>query len=154
MMYDKELEKENRKSLFHHGFSYVAMWQFAAFSILFLLVWLNEFIDIASLLYAIPKRTPDVTRACLSSAGVLLAAIIAVGHTYVQQQNLVFGMLTICSYCHKVRISEADWERIEAYVSKRTAAGFSHGICPTCFERVRAEIAEPKLDAGSATSQS
>ncbi len=151
-MHDKNhTHKTGRPPLFIRGFAYIACWQFAVFFILFLLIWVNEFLDIAALFYGAPKTPPDITRACLSSAGVLLAAIIAVGHTYVQQQNLVFGMLTMCSYCHKVRISEMDWERIEEYVGKRTAAAFSHGICPVCYETAQGEIEETVPTADSTT---
>jgi len=137
---DKTKEKRHKKPFLLRSFAYIAAWQAAAFAILFLLVWLNELIDIAALFYGAPPSPPDLTRACVSSAGVLLAAIIAIGHTYVQQQNLVFGLLTICSYCHKVRISSADWERVEEYVEKRTAANFSHGICPDCIDKAKEDM--------------
>jgi hypothetical protein len=103
-------------------------------------VWVNELVDIAALIYGTQPSPPDITRACVSSAGVLLASIIAVGHTYVQQQNLIFGILTMCSYCHKIRISTKDWERIESYVGKLTSASFSHGICPSCCDNVKEEL--------------
>ena len=136
----------HKKPIILRGFTYIAVWQSAAFLILFLLIWVNELIDIASLLYGTAPAPPDLTRACVSSAGVLLAAIVAIGHTYVQQQQLIFGLLTICSYCHKVRINEADWERVEEYVGKRTAANFSHGVCPSCFEQAQTELAQ-ELDS-------
>ena len=133
-------EQKSKKPLILRGFTYIAIWQSAAFLILFLLIWVNEVVDIAALVYKAPPSPPDLTRACVSSAGVLLAAIVAIGHTYVQQQNLIFGILTICSYCHKVRISSADWERVEEYVEKRTAANFSHGICPDCIDKAKEDM--------------
>ena len=144
--------EHDRKPLILRGFTYIAVWQSAAFLILFLLIWVNELIDIASLLYDTPASSPDLTRACVSSAGVLLAAIVAIGHTYVQQQQLIFGLLTICSYCHKVRINEADWERVEEYVGKRTAANFSHGVCPTCLRQVQDELAR-EFDSTDASAK-
>jgi GAF domain-containing protein len=45
------------------------------------------------------------------------------------------GILPICSYCKKVRNDEGYWDQVEMYVSSHTDAKFSHGICPTCFER-------------------
>jgi hypothetical protein len=44
------------------------------------------------------------------------------------------GMIPICSYCHKIRNDDRQWERFERYISERTDAQFSHGICPTCRE--------------------
>ena len=45
------------------------------------------------------------------------------------------GILPICAYCKKIRDDEGYWNQVEKYVSDHTEAKFSHGICPTCFER-------------------
>lgn len=42
------------------------------------------------------------------------------------------GILPICAFCKKIRQSDGTWEQIEAYVSKRSAARFSHGFCESC----------------------
>ncbi|MCC6812078.1 MAG: response regulator [Deltaproteobacteria bacterium] len=44
------------------------------------------------------------------------------------------GLLSICSYCKKIREGEA-WVAVEQYVGKRSDASFSHGICPSCFQQ-------------------
>ena len=54
------------------------------------------------------------------------------------------GLLPICAYCKKIREGEdrpeaprqANWVPIESYVSHRTDASFSHGVCPDCYETV------------------
>lgn len=45
------------------------------------------------------------------------------------------GILPICSYCKRVRDDKNYWQQVEIYVSQRTAAQFSHGICPACLEK-------------------
>ena len=119
------------------NFSYVAIWQGAGFSLLLLLVWFNELFDVPSLLAGRPAAAPDLFRGCISTAGVLFAAIVTIGHTYVQQRNIVSGMLTLCCYCHKIQIDQAIWQRIEEYIGKHSLALFSHGVCPECFEKAR-----------------
>ena len=42
------------------------------------------------------------------------------------------GLLPICSKCKKVRDDRGFWHQVEQYVSERTQARFSHGICPDC----------------------
>ena len=42
------------------------------------------------------------------------------------------GFIPICSYCKKVRDDAGFWSAVEAYVSQRSEAWFSHSICPTC----------------------
>jgi DNA-binding response OmpR family regulator len=51
------------------------------------------------------------------------------------------GLLPICSYCKKVRNDQNYWQEIEHYISERSEADFSHGVCPSCYR----DILEPQL---------
>ncbi|HEV2176394.1 MAG TPA: response regulator transcription factor [Terriglobia bacterium] len=51
------------------------------------------------------------------------------------------GLLPICSYCKKIRDDGNYWQQVEAYITERSEAEFSHGICPGCF----AQFVEPEL---------
>ena len=42
------------------------------------------------------------------------------------------GLLPICSFCKKIRNEAGEWERLEGYISRRSEAEFSHGVCPSC----------------------
>jgi sigma-B regulation protein RsbU (phosphoserine phosphatase) len=57
------------------------------------------------------------------------------------------GLLPICSYCKKIRDDQNYWQKVESYLSDRTAVQFSHGICPACYEKVTSEFAERKQRA-------
>lgn len=60
------------------------------------------------------------------------------------------GLLPICSYCKKIRddvgskSGEGDWVRVEEYISHRTKADFSHGVCPECYPEMMKEIKKSK----------
>lgn len=45
-------------------------------------------------------------------------------------------MLSICSYCKKVRVDEALWQDLELYISEHSDTEFSHSICPSCYKNV------------------
>ena len=45
------------------------------------------------------------------------------------------GILPICSFCKKIRNQEGSWESLERYISTRTDAEFSHGLCPECARK-------------------
>jgi phosphoserine phosphatase RsbU/P len=45
------------------------------------------------------------------------------------------GLLPICAYCKRIRDEGDSWSQVEEYVSRRTEAQFSHGICPACYDR-------------------
>ena len=59
------------------------------------------------------------------------------------------GLLPICSYCKRIRSDSDYWEQVESYISEHTDARFSHGICPTCYDKVIGEL-DP-LPAGEPT---
>ncbi|MBX2989636.1 MAG: response regulator [Bacteroidetes bacterium] len=45
------------------------------------------------------------------------------------------GLLPICAYCKKIKDDENHWQHMESYISRRTEANFSHGICPECYQK-------------------
>ena len=52
------------------------------------------------------------------------------------------GLLPICSYCKRIRGDDQYWQQVEGYVADHSDAQFSHGICPTCYATVSAELDE------------
>lgn len=56
-------------------------------------------------------------------------------------------LLPICSYCKKVRDDSDYWQDLDAYIHEQTGTDFSHGVCPTCMEKVVAEECSPEARA-------
>ena len=44
------------------------------------------------------------------------------------------GLLPMCAWCKQVRSDDGYWTKLETYISERSEARFSHGICPECAE--------------------
>jgi len=44
------------------------------------------------------------------------------------------GLLPICAGCKKIRDDKGSWNQIETYISRHSAAEFSHGLCPECLK--------------------
>ena len=42
------------------------------------------------------------------------------------------GLLPICAFCKSIRNESGKWENLESYISRRSEAEFSHGVCPSC----------------------
>jgi PAS domain S-box-containing protein len=55
--------------------------------------------------------------------------------------KILRGSLPICASCKKIRDDEGAWNQIEIYISDRSEAKFSHGICPECAEELYPEVA-------------
>lgn len=49
------------------------------------------------------------------------------------------GILTICSYCRKIRDNDK-WVAVEAYLENHTRTSFSHGICNECKNNLDDEL--------------
>ena len=50
------------------------------------------------------------------------------------------GLLPICSYCKKIRDDGNYWHRVESYIAGHANVRFSHGICPDCNSKLKADL--------------
>jgi len=55
------------------------------------------------------------------------------------------GLLPICSGCKKIRDDGGLWTQVEQYVSERSEAHFTHGLCPECGEALKTEFEALRL---------
>ncbi|MEJ2157901.1 MAG: response regulator [Desulfobacteraceae bacterium] len=52
------------------------------------------------------------------------------------------GILPVCTHCKRIRVQGMNpedpesWVKMETYISSRTEAEFSHGICPVCVMKL------------------
>ncbi len=46
------------------------------------------------------------------------------------------GLLPICAECKKIRDDKGYWKQIENYIQEHSDALFSHGICPSCADKL------------------
>lgn len=54
---------------------------------------------------------------------------------YTTQIQKLEALIPICSYCKNIRDDQNYWQRIENYIAERTGAGFSHSVCPDCYQK-------------------
>lgn len=45
------------------------------------------------------------------------------------------GILPMCAYCRRIRDERGKYHGLEDYVSDKTPAQFSHGVCPDCAKK-------------------
>jgi CheY-like chemotaxis protein len=51
------------------------------------------------------------------------------------------GLLPICMDCKKIRDDQNYWHQVEHYIMRHADVSFTHGICPSCFEKRRGMLA-------------
>ena len=131
-------------------FEYIAFWQFLIFVMLLCLVWVNEVLDLPNLIYSTPASSVNWLGASILTVCVVVVGFISIAYSYQQQKRVLAGMITICSYCNRVQLDEAAWQRLDLFVSDKTRAEFSHGVCPECFAKV---VETERAKKGSGTAQ-
>jgi hypothetical protein len=57
----------------------------------------------------------------------------------VNEIKTLSGLLPICAQCKKIRNDKGYWTHVERYISERTTATFTHGICPHCADELYPE---------------
>lgn len=57
------------------------------------------------------------------------------------------GLLPMCAWCKKVRDDQGYWEQVEDYLERRSQLKFTHGMCNSCLEDVRAKENLPEPGA-------
>ena len=54
---------------------------------------------------------------------------------FTKQIRVLKDLIPICMYCKRVRDDSNYWDQVENYIHEHTGSNFSHGICPTCFDK-------------------
>ena len=68
------------------------------------------------------------------------------------QVRQLSGLLPICAHCKRIRDDGGQWQQVEKYISARSDAGFTHGICPQCLAELYPEVT-PAVRAGASGDQ-
>lgn len=63
-------------------------------------------------------------------------ALVRELRTALDSVKVLSGLLPLCAWCKSVRNDAGYWEQIESYLSERTEARFTHGLCPSCSKQV------------------
>jgi phosphoserine phosphatase RsbU/P len=69
-----------------------------------------------------------------------LAERVAELQTALSNVKQLRGLLPICSYCKRIRGDDQYWQQVDGYIAQHSDAQFSHGICPSCFATINAEL--------------
>jgi PAS domain S-box-containing protein len=66
------------------------------------------------------------------------------------QVKKLSGLLPICANCKQIRDDKHDWNPIETYIAKHSEANFTHGVCPSCVQKLYPEFAADLVPATGA----
>ena len=133
-------KKNKTASIPKDPFAYIAFWQLLTFIALILMIWINELRDGAGIFFDADPSDVNIFRGFILTAAVLVTAIITIGNTYIQEQRVVKSLISVCSNCHRVRLNDTVWQKIEEYIGERSLLTFTHGLCPQCTNELMKTI--------------
>jgi hypothetical protein len=112
----------------------------AAFLLIIALSWLTEVIRIPHLLYG-EAFTPNYHRAILRTVVILLIWLWVSMATrqLLKRLHYLEEFLRVCSWCRKVSYGD-EWIEMEKYLKSKFSTKTSHGVCPDCLRKQKAEI--------------
>lgn len=53
-----------------------------------------------------------------------------------KEVDMLTGLLPICSNCKRIRDNSNNWEQMEAFITKKSHASFTHSLCPDCIKKL------------------
>ena len=66
---------------------------------------------------------------------VLIERITLEQRKLAHKVKVLEGLLPVCCICKKIRNGNGKWEQMEKYITDRSEAQFSHGLCPDCAKK-------------------
>jgi hypothetical protein len=70
----------------------------------------------------------------------------------IREVKTLRGILPICAHCKRIRADQGYWQQVEHYISEKSEATFSHGLCPDCLAQHYPEhVKKPQKHAESTT---
>jgi hypothetical protein len=137
----------------------VIVYETLAFILIVSLIWIDELFDLPHLLLRAEATPINWRESLFESLLVSILGLVIVRYTkkLFQKIECLEGILPICSYCKRIRDGHGDWQQMEEFISDRSEAEFSHGICPECAKNVYSQFSpvghesDPSVD-GPTTS--
>lgn len=74
-----------------------------------------------------------------------IAELRARVHTHIELHRLR-GLLSVCSYCNRIRDTSGAWTKMENYVVTHSSARFTHGVCPDCVQKLAKDFGLKESD--------
>ena len=125
--------------------SKVLLSQAMGFVVLIAISWVNELIDLRSLVLGDHPYISDFRESTLEMLFVLAVWLVVYGSTnrMLARMNQLEGFLHLCSWCRRIG-TKGRWMSTEEFFDRRFDTKTSHGICEECMKEQAAALANAK----------
>lgn len=121
--------------------------QIIAFMSIMTFIFLNEVYNFHGRFVVAPALSSLSTKLIFHGVFVAMVGLYIVNHTkrMLRRMKSLEGVLPVCSACKKIRDDDNCWHEFESYISNKSEAKFTHGICPECVQELYPEFSEKLL---------
>ena len=132
------MEKQKRASKLLYS-------QAAGFVVLIALSWINELIDLRSLVLGDHPYISDFRESTLEMLFVLAVWLLAYGSTrrILNRMEKLEGFLQMCAWCRRIG-TKGRWLSTEEFFQRRFDTKTSHGICDHCMKEQEVALADAR----------
>ncbi len=123
----------------------IVIYEVIGFSVIVLLLWLDEIIDIPHVLFH-GEATPINWVECIWESALIFIFSIFIIHLsrrFLKEIKYLEGLLHVCSFCKKIRVDNR-WIPIEEYMRKYSEVALSHSLCPECAKKHYGDFIDEK----------
>lgn len=108
--------------------------------------------------WGIPYALPVAIINAIIRLAILFFITFLCGRLSAQTQALrarvrtLEGLLPTCAHCKDIRDENGEWQQIEEYVTSRSEARFTHGICPKCVAQHFSDVMNREAEKNDAAA--
>jgi len=105
--------------------------------------WIRCYFEMGVVPWSVAQEAINtaINTVVLAGFAVLVARTAQQTRLLHQELTVLRGILPICCFCKKIRNQEQTWEPLEQYITTRSEAQFSHGMCPDCLKEQYPDVA-------------
>jgi hypothetical protein len=110
------------------------------FIIILTIIWLDEFLDMPYLLFGATPTPRRLEEYIIETVSITIVGLLVIAGTVLLLRRLdrMERFLRVCAWCRKVWLDD-HWVVFEEFVKKEYMLKSSHGICPECTHKMKAD---------------
>ena len=122
--------------------SKVLVYQSVGFLVIMALTWLNELIALPSLIFGDHPLIMDYRESALKMLIIFAVWFLVYGSTQrlLARVRHLEKFIHLCAWCHHINF-EGRWISMEEFMKRELDAPTTHGICPACLAKQKADLA-------------
>jgi hypothetical protein len=121
------------------------LYQGAGFLVLIAVSWINESLNLHTLILGDHPYISDFRESTLEMLFVLAVWLVVYGSTrrLLAEKRELESFMKVCSWCRRIG-ADKKWMAMEEFFSCKLSTSTSHGICDDCFQKQEEAIEATK----------